>query len=62
MTITKTAFIISIFNVASCSAFFLYRFLVFYEYIQLTNTEEINRYQVVSRRNFNPNVTKYMGE
>ena len=62
MSITKTAFIISVFNVVSCTAFFLYRFLIFYEIVQLTKTDEINRYTVVSRREFNPNVTSYMGK
>ncbi|KAL7012060.1 hypothetical protein ACKWTF_014608 [Chironomus riparius] len=60
MTITKTAFIISVFNVVSCTAFFLYRFLIFYEIVELTQTNEINRFTVVSRREFNPNVTSYM--
>ncbi|KAG5669638.1 hypothetical protein PVAND_017522 [Polypedilum vanderplanki] len=59
MTITKTAWIISIFNVISCLIFFLYRFLVFYEYIQLTNTDEISRYNIISRKDFNPNKTNF---
>lgn len=57
MTITRVAWVISTFNVVTCAAFLVYRFMLFYGYVNITNTEDQNRFLVVTHKEFNPNLT-----
>ncbi|KAG5667415.1 hypothetical protein PVAND_015396 [Polypedilum vanderplanki] len=57
--ITKTSWIISIFNVCCCTIFFFYKYLVFYGYMRISTNGVQDRHKIVSSLPFNPNETHF---
>ncbi|CAG9811034.1 unnamed protein product [Chironomus riparius] len=57
--ITKTSWIISIFNVCACTIFFVFKFMVFYGYMNISTNGVQDRHKIVSSLPFNPNETNF---
>jgi hypothetical protein len=60
--ITKTAWVISIFNICCCLFFFWFKYMVFEGYMRISTSGEIDRHKIVKSVAFNPNIDTWKSE